>query len=122
MTIPFDSGWEQARDIILEIIILEIIILEVIILEIVQTEIADCEEAAREQLRTMTSEYFVQMNVLSSYVYVSLGESGVKLTLRHLTATRGRRTVRHDLITQTLRRFQANDTIHITYPTYRIEN
>ena len=107
VTVTFDSDWEQARD---------------IILEIAQTEIADCEEAAREQLRTMTSEYFVQMNVLSPYVYVSLAESGVKLTLRHLTAARGRRTVRHELITQILRRFQAHSDIHIAYPTYRIEN
>ena len=62
------------------------------------------------------------MNVLSSYVYVSLAESGVKLTLRHLTAARGHRTVRHDLITQILRRFHEHGDIHIAYPMYRIEN
>ena len=112
VTVTFDSDWEQARDIILEIIILEI----------AQTEIADCEEAAREHPRTMTSKYFVQMNVLGPYIYVSLAESGVKLTLRPLTAARGRRTVRHNLITQILRRFQEHGDIHIACPTYRIEN
>lgn len=105
--VTFDSNWERARE---------------IILEIAETEVPNCEKDARKQLREMTSEYLVQMNVLSPYVYVSLADSGVKLTLRHLTAARGRRTVRHELITKILRRFQAHSDIHIAYPTYRIEN
>lgn len=105
--VTFDSNWERARE---------------IILEIAETEVPNCEDEAREQLRQMTSEYLVQMNVLSPYVYVSLADSGIKLTLRHLTAARGRRTVRHELITKILGRFQAHSDIHIAYPTYRIES
>lgn len=105
--VTFDSNWERARD---------------IILEIAETEVPNSEDDARQQLREMTSEYLVHMNVLSPYVYVSLADSGVKLTLRHLTAARGRRTVRHELITKILRRFQEHSDIHIAYPTYQIES
>ncbi|PEN12899.1 mechanosensitive ion channel protein MscS [Longibacter salinarum] len=107
VVVTFESDWEEARE---------------IILEIADATVPNCEEPARRQLRQMTSEYLVQMNVLTPYVYVSLADHGVKLTLRHLTAARGRRSVRHDLISEILRRFQEHEEIHIAYPTYRISS
>jgi len=105
--VTFESDWEAARD---------------IVLEIAYDTVPNCEDPARQQLREMTSEYLVQMNVLTPYVYVSLADAGVKLTLRHLTSARGRRSVRHDLISEILRRFQAHENIAIAYPTYRIDS
>jgi small-conductance mechanosensitive channel len=105
IVVTFESDWQSARD---------------IFLEVAETEAPNCEDDARRQLRRMAGEYLVQMNVLSPFVYVSLADHGVKLTLRHLTAARGRRTIRHDLAMEVLRRFREHPHINLAYPTYRI--
>lgn len=107
VVVTFESDWEKARG---------------ILLDIAEQEVPNSEDDARRQLQKMTSEYLVQMNVLSPYVYVSLADHGVKLTLRHLTPARGRRSLRHNLIMEVLRRFDASDDIQIAYQTVRIAN
>ncbi len=106
VVVTFNSNWKAARD---------------LILEIAEEKLPNIEHEARKQLRQMTSEYLVQLNVLTPYVYVSIADQGVRLTLRHLTSARGRRDIRHDLSIEVLRQFQARDDIHIAYPTYSVD-
>lgn len=106
IVVTFDSDWKTARD---------------LILQTAEEELPNIEREARKQLRQMTSEYLVQLNVLTPYVYVSVAEHGVKLTLRHLTPARGRRGIRHDLAIEVLDQFQAHDDIEVAYPTYSID-
>lgn len=102
VVVTFDSNWRAARD---------------VMLAIAEEEVPNVEDKARHQLRQMTGEYLVQMNVLSPFVYVTLVEHGVKLTLRHLTPARGRRNIRHDFTMLLLERFRERGDVHLAYPT-----
>lgn len=105
VVVTYDSDWRTARE---------------LMLEVAEENLPRQEEEAREELRQMTSEYLLQFNVLSPFVYVDLADHGVKLTLRHLAAARGRRGIRHDLTTAMLDRFRTHDQIQIAYPTYSV--
>lgn len=78
VVVTFDSNWNAARD---------------LLLKIADEQLPNVEQAARRQLQNITSEYLVQLNVLSPFVYVSIVEHGVKLTLCHLTQVRSRRNL-----------------------------
>lgn len=106
VVVTFDSDWKTARD---------------LILQIAETKLPNIETEARKQLRQMTSDYLVQLNVLTPFVYVSIADHGVRLTLRHLTPARGRRNIRHDLVVEVLDQFQAHDDVRIAYPTYSVD-
>ena len=53
------------------------------------------EARARERLARLSAEYLVQYSVLTPFVYVSIVEKGVQLTLRHLVEVRQRRGIEH---------------------------
>ncbi len=101
--VTFSSDWRAARD---------------IVLTVAQECAPNVEDRARDQLHRMSSEYLVQMNVLTPYVYVETADHGVKLTLRLLTPARGRRNIRNDVVMEVLDRFQEHDNVHLAYPTY----
>ena len=82
VTLTPDSDWQAAREMLEEIV----------------AESAPMVEArARERLKRLSAEYLVQYSILTPFVYVSLVEKGVKLTLRHLVEVRQRRGIEHAL-------------------------
>ena len=105
LVVTFDSNWRTARQ---------------LILDAVEAHAPNVESEARNQLRQMSSEYLVQMNVLTPFVYVEVDAHGVKLTLRLLTPARGRRNIRNDILMDVLDRFQEHDDVALAYPTYGV--
>ena len=101
VTITFRSDWKAARE---------------IMIEAAETVVDPVAQKAERQLRHMAREYLVHYNVLTPFVYVSLAENGVELTLRHLCPARGRRNIRHNFVMELLERFRAHGAIELAYP------
>ncbi|WP_022835587.1 mechanosensitive ion channel family protein [Salisaeta longa] len=105
VVVTFQSDWRAARG---------------IVEEVAEELLPDVTREAREQLQAVTRDYLVRYRVLTPYVYVDMVDHGVRLTLRHLTHTRGRRNLRHGLTIELLERFETHPNIAIAYPTYTV--
>jgi small-conductance mechanosensitive channel len=105
-TITYESDWQAAEQILLE-----------------ATHEIDTEklvDQAKEEIRRMVGRFRVRFGALTPIVYVWPADSGVRLTLRHLTEAR-RQRIHRDIITRhVLRRFSEHPGIHFAYPTQRI--
>jgi len=106
ITVTFRSDWKAARD---------------ILQELAETHVESVQEKAEDQLRHLAREHLVHYEVLTPYVYLSLTDHGVKLTLRHLTPVRGRRNIRHNLTVEVLQRFREHGGIELAYPTLQLQ-
>lgn len=106
VTVTFRSDWQAARD---------------ILQELAETAVDSVTEQAQNQLRHLAREVLVHYEVLTPYVFASLTDHGVKLTLRHLTPARGRRNIRHELTLQLLERFREHGQIELAYPTRQLQ-
>jgi small-conductance mechanosensitive channel len=106
VTVTYRSDWKAARD---------------IFQELAETHVESVQEKAEDQLRHLAREYLVHYEVLTPYVYLSLTDHGVKLTLRHLTPARGRRHIRHNLTAELLTRFREHGHIELAYPTLQLQ-
>jgi small-conductance mechanosensitive channel len=106
VTLTFRSDWKAARD---------------ILQEFAETDVESVTAKAEDQLRHLAREHLVHYEVLTPYVYLSLTDHGVKLTLRHLTPVRGRRNIRHNLTVQILTRFREHGQIELAYPTFQVQ-
>lgn len=97
-TLTLDSDWRSAREIISEI----------------ASETADIvEQQVKQQLRQMSREYLVHYSILTPFVYVSLTDHGVVLTLRYLAEVRKRRGTEHALTVSILEAFEKNNEIRL---------
>ncbi len=102
--LTFESDWEKAKYILLEII-----------REINEEQL----EAARSVIKSSHSKYMIYYGTLTPIVYSSVQESGILLTIRYLCKPQERRNTSSRTWEQILHRFSLEDNIDFAYPTRR---
>lgn len=104
--ITFESDWKKAKG---------------ILQEIADKHLKDFVEEAERQVKRATKSYLIHYRYLTPIVYTDVRDSGVNLTIRHLTNPRTRRKISQAIWEDVLDRFDEHDTIELAYPTMRIE-
>jgi small-conductance mechanosensitive channel len=105
VNVAFDSDWRRAEE-----------ILRGIGAEIDRRVAPDVERGFRQ----LDRRYAIKHGTTTSIVYVTIGPSGVELTLRFLVNVRGRRGTVDFASRQVLERFAAEPAIRFAYTTYRV--
>lgn len=103
--ITFESDWKKAKK---------------ILQEIADRHLQDFVEHAEQQVKRATKSYLIHYRYLTPIVYTDVRESGVNLTIRHLTDPRSRRSLNQSIWEDVLDAFQENDEVDFAYPTMRI--
>ncbi|MEX2582873.1 MAG: mechanosensitive ion channel domain-containing protein [Gemmatimonadota bacterium] len=104
-TVTFESDWRRAEEILKEIG------------EEIHAEVAPELERG---FRRLERRYAFKYGALTPIVYVSIGESGVQLTLRFMIHARRRRGAVDHASRRILAAFATEPAIRIAYITYRI--
>ncbi len=102
--ITFESNWEKARTILHEIA--------------VQHASRLTEQAERDVLAA-SRQFLIFYSTLKPTVYLTVKDSGVMLTVRHLCGVRERRNMTQVIWEDVLRAFALHDDIDMAYPTTR---
>jgi len=102
--ITFESNWEKAKQILLEI-------------AREGTEVVTDE--ARQKIQRATRRFMIYYSKLTPTVYTSVRDSGVLLTLRYLCAPRKRRGQEQVIWERILKAFGHEPDIDFAYPTTR---
>lgn len=95
-TIAFSSDWRAARE---------------IVLARAEETSQIVEQQVRHEIRRMAHEYLVHYSILTPFVYVTVAESGIRLTLRYLCEVRKRRGTQHALTMSILDAFHEHGGI-----------
>ncbi len=103
--ITFESDWKKAEQMLLRSG------------EKVSKELQD---QARNKINRMAREYLIYYKTLTPFVYISVQDSGVKLTLRYLTDAKKRRSGHDTISREVLKAIAATKDVEFAYPTYRI--
>ena len=102
--ITFESNWEKAKKILLDII---------------QANSANLTEAAKIKLMEASRKFMIFYNTLSPNVYVKVKDSGVMLTMRYICEPKKRRLTEHQIWESVLTEFAKHSDIDFAYPTQR---
>lgn len=102
--ITFESNWETAR---------------AILLEIGTRHAASMSEVAERRLREAARRFMIFYRKLTPTVYLTVEDSGVLLTVRYLCEPRNRRGTEQAIWEDILRGFAEHDDIDFAYPTTR---
>ena len=102
--VSFESDWERAKG---------------ILLEIVQRDSADIVKRAEESVRHSTKKFMIMYSTLTPTVYTRAGDDGVILTLRYLCEPRKRRATEQTIWEDILRAFANEPQIDLAYITRR---
>lgn len=105
VTITFESNWEKAKD---------------ILLNIEEHKVKKLVDSARKAIRKSATRYNVRYSKLTPTVYTNVKENGICLTLRYLCPPRSMRSARQLIWEAVLTRFKAEPDIHFAYPTQRL--
>jgi len=103
--VTFESDWEKAKE---------------LLQEIADKHLQDFVERAEQQVRRAKESYLIHYRYLTPTVYTDVRDSGVCLTIRHLSDPRKRRSISQDIWEDILRTFNDHDEIELAYPTMRI--
>ncbi|MGK7369800.1 MAG: mechanosensitive ion channel family protein [Candidatus Halalkalibacterium sp. M3_1C_030] len=103
--VTFESDWKKAKD---------------ILQEIADKHLKDFVEHAEQQVKRATKSYLIHYRHLTPIVYTDVKESGINLTIRHLTDPRKRRKIGQAIWEDILDRFDEHENIELAYPTMRI--
>jgi small-conductance mechanosensitive channel len=103
--VTFESDWKEAKT---------------LLQQIADQHLQDFVDRAQEQVRRAKKSYLIHYKYLTPIVYTDVQDSGVRLTVRHLSDPRSRRSVSQSIWEETLRQFQQHDNIELAYPTMRI--
>jgi small-conductance mechanosensitive channel len=103
--VTFESDWEKA---------------EKIILDLAEKDFEEKKESILERLRKVRRRYLLRYNFVTPKVYVTVAESGVQLSLRYMVSARRRRTMDDLFSREILRQFAREPSIALAYPTMRI--
>lgn len=105
VTLTFESNWEKAKGILLEI----------------ETEqVKSLVDPARKAIRKGASRYNIRYNKITPTVYTNVKENGICLTFRYLCPPRSQRTARQLIWEAVLKRFREEQDIQLAYPTQRL--
>jgi small-conductance mechanosensitive channel len=102
--ITFESNWEKAKQ---------------ILLDIAKDKAAPLSQGAEQQIKRASMKYLIYFNKLTPIVYTNVKESGVLLTMRYIVKPRQRRTSNQEVWEALLREFAKHDDISFAYPTTR---
>ena len=105
IAVTFESDWEMA---------------EKIILEIAEKDFEEKKDSILERLRKVRKRYLLRYNFVTPKVYVTVADSGVQLSLRYMVSARRRRTMDDEFSREILRRFAKEPSIALAYPTMRV--
>ncbi|MDZ7691839.1 MAG: mechanosensitive ion channel family protein [Balneolaceae bacterium] len=103
--ITFESNWKKAKD---------------ILQQIADNHLQDSVEDAERQVKRASKSYLIHYRYLTPIVYTDVKESGVNLTVRHLSNPRRRRSLGQSIWEDVLDAFDKEDDIELAYPTMRI--
>lgn len=103
--VTFESDWEKAKE---------------ILQEISDRHLQDFVEQAEHQISRAKKSYLIYYRYLTPTVYTDVRDSGINLTIRHLSDPRKRRSVTEAIWEDVLRSFAEHDDIELAYPTMRI--
>ncbi len=103
--VTFESDWQKAKE---------------ILQEIADEHLQDFVEQAQKQVRRAKKSYLIYYSYLTPIVYTDVQDSGVRLTIRHLTNPRQRRGASEKIWEDILKKFNEHDDLELAYPTMRI--
>jgi small-conductance mechanosensitive channel len=103
--ITFESKWEKAK---------------LILLEIANKHAELLNEQAEQKIKDAAKTYMIYYSKLTPIVWTSVEDSGVELTIRYLCDPRKRRSTEHEIWEDILRQFANHKDIEFAYPTTRL--
>jgi len=103
--ITFESDWKVAKQ---------------LLQDIADKHLKDFVEQAEQQVHRAKKSYLIHYSYLTPIVYTDVKDSGVCLTIRHLSDPRKRRSVAQGIWEDILQQFSEHDNIDLAYPTMRI--
>ena len=104
VTITFESKWEKAKK---------------ILLEIVNRHVAVNKDRAEKEVHNASSRYYINYNHLTPIVWTKVIDSGIVLTMRYPSDPRKRRLIETEIWEDVLREFSQCDDIDFAYPSQR---
>jgi small-conductance mechanosensitive channel len=105
--VTFESNWEAAKE---------------ILLQIAREHTAIQSEHAERQVRSAARKYMIHFHFLTPIVWTRVADCGVTLTVRYLCEPRRRRITECTIWEAILRAFAQRDDIDFAYPTQRFYN
>lgn len=103
--ITFESNWEKAKT---------------ILIEIANQDAAHLSPDAAERVKAAARRFYIVYKNLTPIVYLKVEPSGVLLTLRFLVNPRRRRSTEQSIWEDILRAFAQEPDIELAYPTQRV--
>jgi small-conductance mechanosensitive channel len=103
--VTFESDWKKAKE---------------ILQGIADEHLQDFVDLAKKQVSRAQKSYLIRYKHLTPIVYTDVKESGVSLTIRHLTDPRKRRSLSQQIWEDILEEFGQHEDIDLAYPTMRI--
>lgn len=107
VTVTFESDWESAKT---------------LLLEIATRHSAIKSEFAAREVRRAAKKFLIHFQHLTPIVWTDVLDSGVRLTIRYLCDPRKRRNSETAIWEELLRELKKRDTIDFAYPTQRFYN
>jgi len=105
--VTFESDWKAAKS---------------ILAEIGHKTSNALSKPAKQRIREATKKYLITYTHLTPFVYTSVKDNGVMLTLRYLCNPKKRRSSEHSIWEYILEEFNKNKNIDFAYPTTRFYN
>lgn len=103
--ITFESDWKKAKK---------------ILQKIADKHLENYVNEAQNQVRRAKKSYLIHYSYLTPIVYTDVRDSGICLTIRHLSNPRRRRSLGELIWEDILDRFGEHENIELAYPTMRI--
>ena len=105
VVVTFESDWRRAKE---------------ILLEAGNAEAGKLESEVRRQLSSAQRRFPIQYRQISPYVFSSIADHGVSLSLRYLVPVRARRTFHHAIVENFLTKLHEETRVDLAYPTTRM--
>lgn len=103
--VTFESNWSKAKK---------------LLQDIADKHLNQFSDEAQKQVQRAQKAYLIHYRHLTPIVYTDVQDSGICLTIRHLTNPRRRRSTSEALWEDILDTFDQHDDIDLAYPTMRI--
>lgn len=103
--LTFESDWKKAKK---------------VLQEIADHHMEDFIDHAERQVRMANKSYLVHYEYLTPIVYTDVKESGINLTIRHLSNPRKRRNISQAIWEDILEAVKDDGSLEFAYPTMRI--